>query len=188
MYSPSKSTTYTGGYQSNLGHSPNVLPPVSQSLPPSQPQQQQQSQTTAESSPEKLQANGTPEAKSPTKVESKTPAAKVEPQQQQNHVAAKEKQSPEKEKAEVKDKAVASAPQVAGSVVKPSVGSSTSAAATTAVSTNNTTTIAQEHQLTKVESSPQAATLSTGQQSKPKEQVSVIEPRCISSFHLFNFI
>lgn len=79
-YSPSKSTIYTsGGYQSNLGHPPNVIPPVSQSLPPTQPNIE---------SGDKPQANGTPEVKITPKI----------PEMQQNHVATvKEHPSPVKE-------------------------------------------------------------------------------------------
>lgn len=83
-----KGVAYTGSYQPNLGHPPNVhppnvMPPVSQTLPPTQ-----QTPPNSQINEEKPQSNGTPEVKTPPKI--------IESTQFQNHVAAvvKDKPSP----------------------------------------------------------------------------------------------
>ncbi|XP_008201684.1 proteoglycan 4 isoform X2 [Tribolium castaneum] len=78
-YSPNKNVPFSGGYQPNLGHPPNQnpMPPVSQTLPATQPHQ------PPAAADEKPQSNGTAEAKSPTK-----------PEPQENHVSLPRDKSP----------------------------------------------------------------------------------------------
>ncbi|XP_063908945.1 uncharacterized protein LOC135126750 isoform X3 [Zophobas morio] len=82
-YAPNKNVPFAGGYQPNLGHPPNQnpIPPVSQSLPATQPPLH--TPPPAESSPDKPQSNGTAEVKSPTK-----------PEPQENHVSLPRDKSP----------------------------------------------------------------------------------------------
>lgn len=184
MYSPSKSTTYTGGYQSNLSHSPNVLPPVTQTLPPTSQQPQTTSEPAAADS-NKPQANGTPE-KPP-------PKTNTEQQQQQNHVAKDKpvpspvEKTPEKV-AEVKEKT----PEV---VVQQQKSAVVTSSPQTNVSTNTATTavaasaVAQEQQqqqnkLGGGSAQVASAVSATSPQAKPKEQVR--NKFCVKTKHFLN--
>lgn len=198
MYSPSKNTTYTGGYQSNLSHTPSSLPPVTQTLPPTQPPQitpTTTTQPTPESSTEtttttanKPQANGTPEKSSPPKSSSINT-------EQQNHVAKEKQTSPlppppppvekntEKATVEVKEKTpeVTSSPppppppqqQQPASQQKSVVVTSSPQ---TNVSTANTPTTQEQQQTQSKVASGNAQVVVSGvqtssPQAKPKEQV-----------------
>ncbi|XP_044258777.1 proteoglycan 4-like isoform X3 [Tribolium madens] len=78
-YSPNKNVPFSGGYQPNLGHPPNqnLMPPVSQTLPATQPHH------SPAATDDKPQSNGTAEVKSPTK-----------PEPQENHVSLPRDKSP----------------------------------------------------------------------------------------------
>ncbi|CAH0553387.1 unnamed protein product [Brassicogethes aeneus] len=88
MYNVPKTTPFSGGYQPNLGHPPNVfqqnaMPPVSQSLPPTAQVQQApvppQPVAAAQPEPEKPQSNGTSEENFPVKPENHVSLVKDKP-------------------------------------------------------------------------------------------------------------
>lgn len=192
MYSPSKSTTYTGGYQSNLSHSPSVLPPVTQTLPPTQPQQQQPQTTSQAQAPSsesssttttttttatstsstteitnKPQSNGTAEKPPPPPKSTTT---------EQNHVVVIPSATVvNKEKPQILEKNIPTAAaekiEVKEKIVEVQQQQKSVAAATTTTNITSTNTSVAQEQQNKVVVGAQVVATSPQLAKSPKEQV-----------------